>query len=207
MAAEVRNYEITVQGQYYGAHDTTGTPTVKAYVAKFILPSQEAALSVICKHLLDPYLRKHYDDYAKFRSHRITSIIVNGRAPDAKVLQMEFESMGVRDLSDFCILKHIMIDPYKHADLEKCREDVKRIYSERISQQRADMTSGAAKEKAEADELLAMNDLPKVGESPEININEQKIGAALKREKKLIDTDVPPEEGPIQPVDEGDLLG
>ena len=204
MGEEIRNYEITVTGQYYGAHDTTGTPTVKAYVAKFILPSQEAALSVICKHLLDPYLRKHYADYAKFRSHKITSIIVNGRPPDAKVLQMEFETMGVRDLSDFCILKQIMVDPYKHADLEKCREDVKRIYSERVAQQKADVTSGAAKAKVEADELLKLNDLPPVGEGAEININEQKIAQALKKEKKL--EVVPPEEI-IPPASEEDLLG
>ena len=104
---EPRNYSITVEGQYYGAHEATGAPTVKRYVAKFVLPTMEAALSVICKYLLDPYLRKHYDDYARFRSHKITSVVANGRPPDKAVLQMPIEEMNVSELSDFCMLKQI----------------------------------------------------------------------------------------------------
>ena len=197
---ETRNYEITVQGQYYGVHDATGSPTIKSYVAKFILPSQEAALSAICKYLLDPYLRKHYADYAKFRSHRITSVIVNGRPPDPAVLQMAFDDMGVRDLSDFCILKQIMIDPYKHKDLEACRIEVKRVWEARVSQMKADEKSGAAKEKVEVDALLKMNELPKSGDAPEININEQKIFKAAEKGLKA------EEPAPLEPAAEEDFL-
>ena len=99
---ETRNFEVTVRGQYYAAHTATGVATVKGYEAKLVLPSQEAALSVICKYLLDPYLRKHYEDYAKFRSHKIVHVKVNGRPPDHAVLQMAFEDMGVAELADCC---------------------------------------------------------------------------------------------------------
>lgn len=210
-----RNYEITVQGQYYGAHDTTGTPTVKNYVAKFVLPSQEAALSVICKHLLDPYLRKHYQDFARFRSHKITSVVVNGRPPDAAVLQMSFEDMGVRDLSDFCILKQIFIDPYKHKDLEKCRQAVREEWELRISQAKADQVSGASAENAEVEALLKLNELPPKSETPLINVNEQRIGAALAKaavdprpslSPESITTAAIPADEPLPPASDDDLL-
>ena len=203
---EKRNYEITVQGQYYGVHDTTGTPTIKSYVAKFILPTQEAALSVICRHLLDPYLRKHYPDYAKFRSHKITSVVVNGRPPDTRVLQMSFDDMGVADLSDFCILKQIFIDPYKHKDLEKCRIEVRKVWEARVSQMKADEKSGVAKEKLEVDALLEMNGLP-ADVKPEININEQKILHAAEKGHKVDGiTPLPETEPELPPADDVDLL-
>jgi hypothetical protein len=207
MGEAERKFEITVEGQYYGAHDTTGAPTIKAYKAVFVLPSPEAALSVICKHLLDPYLRKHYPDYAKFRSHKITSMISNGRLPDAKVLQMSFDDMDVRDLFDFCILKHIFVDPYKHKDLEKCRTLVKDIWEKRVAQQKADQKSGVAKEKAEVEDLLALNKLEDT--SNEINVNEQKIGAALKKgDSRIIEpaTDDVDAGAPLPPT-EDDILG
>ena len=97
------------------------TQTNICYVAKFVLPTPEAALSVICKHLLDPYLRKHYDDYARFRSHKITSIVTNGRPPDPAVLNIPIDEQGVAELADFCLLRNIFIDPYKHKNLEQCR--------------------------------------------------------------------------------------
>ena len=207
---EKRTFLFEVQGQYYGAHSTTGVATVKRYVAKFVLPSQEAALSVICKYLLDPYLRKHYDDYAKFRSHRITSVIVNGRLPDRKVLQMAFEDMEIQDLADFCIIKQIYIDPYQHKDLEKCRQEIKWIYEQRIAQKKADQGSGMAAEQAKAAELLAMNELPLENDASGYNENLQKIGAKtgsikppVVKSEEPIPPDVP-DEGEV-PVDaEGD---
>jgi hypothetical protein len=195
MGESPRSFEITVEGQYYGVHDSTGTPAVKKYIAKFLLPSQEAALSVICKHLLDPYLRKHFPDYAKFRSHKITSIVTNGRPADPKVLQMAFEDMDIRDLADFCILKQILVDPYKHESLEKCKEVVRGIWEGRVAQQKADQKTGAAKEKKEVDELMSLNKLtaPVEAENP----NATKINAAAEKGKKA--------EEPK--ADEEDLLG
>ena len=210
MSEVKRNFCITVEGQYYGAHDTTGAPVVKQYIAKFVLPSQEAALSIICKHLLDPYLRKHYADYARFRSHKITSVVSNGRPPDPAVLRMSFDDMSIADLFDFCILKHIFIDPYKHKDLEKCRIMIKEEWESRISQEKADKTSGLAREKTEADDLLRMNDLPVAAEGAEINVNEQKIGMALKKgaPKAMIPAPVDElETAPLPPAAEDDLLG
>lgn len=216
MAEEKRSFKIKVEGQYYGAHEATGAPTVKFYTAEFVLPSQEAALSIICKHLLDPYLRKHYADYAKFRSHKIVNVVVVGRQPDPSVLRMAFEDMGVSELSDFCILKRIFIDPYKHEKIDKCREEIRQIWEARVSQEKADKTTGLAKEKKEADELLAMNDLQAVGEGAEINPNAQRIAGAMKKaDKDIRASDVPadgaakPEEDlpPLPPADDGDLLG
>ena len=209
MADATRSFKIKVQGQYYGAHDTTGAPTVKAYTAEFVLPSQEAALSIICKHLLDPYLRKHYGDYAKFRSHKIISVEVTGRQPDASVLRMSFEDMDIQNLSDFCILKRIFIDPYKHEKFDKCREEVRQIWEARVSQEKADKSSGQAKEQKEAEELLRLNDLPTHTENPEINVNAQRIAQAIKKaDKDIRTTDAPPvDDAPLAPADEEDLLG
>ena len=182
--AEQRNFEFLVKGQYYAAHTATGVATVKGYEAHFVLPSQEAALSVICKYLLDPYLRTHYEDYAKFRSHKIVHVKVNGRAPDAKVLQMAFEDMETADLADFCILKQIFIDPYQHKDLAKVRADIKQIWEDRVAQAKADANSGRKREKELVDHLLTLNKLPNSGDNPEININEQKILSEAKHGRK-----------------------
>lgn len=199
---EKRKFLITVEGQYYGVHDLTGVANVKKYTAKFILPSLEAALSVICKYLLDPYLKKHYPDYAKFRSHKITSVSTEGRLPDATVLQMAFEDMGVADLSDFCILKQIMIDPYVHKDLEACRQEVKTIYQSRADQQRADKESKRDVEKNEVDKLLAMNQLPPQEEGATISVNQQRIMSAGKKIDAGVSTTVEPEDKPLPEEEE-----
>ena len=203
---EQRIFTIIVEGQYYGAHDQTGAPTIKAYTATFRLKSPEAALSEICKHLLDPYLRKHYPVYAKFRSHKITSMTSDGRPPDPKVLQMSFDDMDVADLFDFCLLKQILVDPYKHKDLEKCRNLIKEIWEKRVAQQKADEKSGKAKEKKEVDDLLELNKLEDT--NGVINENEQKIGKALKEGAPKIIAPAPDDADagePLPPTD--DLLG
>ena len=169
-----RFFEFCVEGQYYGYRDESGTPAIKKYVAKFILPSQESALSIICKHLLDPYLKKHYEDYIRFRTHQVTSIVTNGRLPDPKVLQMDFDDMDVRDLSDFCILKQIFIDPYRHKELELCREEVKHIYHLRLAQQKADKASGQTEKQLEVNALRELNQLP-IDDGTEVNVNMQKL--------------------------------
>ena len=175
MGESKRTFDITVEGQYYGVHDLTGNAVIKNYTARFVLPSLEAALSVICKHLLDPYLRKNYPDYARFRSHRVTGISTKGKAPDRAVLQMSFDDMTAEQLSDFCILNRIAIDPYEHEDLDKCREDIKTIYQARLAQARADRENGKATDKIKVDRLLEMNELPPEEENVKININEQKL--------------------------------
>ena len=209
-----RSFEIEVTGQYYGAHDTTGAPVVKQYLAKFKLPSLEAALSVICKSLLNPYLQKNYSDYARFRTHKIISVKTIGRSPDPKVLQMSIDDMDVADLADFCLLKHIFVDPYKHKDLEKCRAQVKEQWESRVSQQKADQKSGTAAEKKEVEDLLALNALPKLGENPEISTNEQRIGQALRRgapkaeePSGTVSIANPVEDVPLPPAADEDILG
>ena len=208
--AQERSFDFVVQGQYYGVHDTTGTPAIKHYTAKFKLPTIEAALSKICKYLLDPYLRKHFPDYAKFRSHRITEVKVNGKDPDRRVLQMGFDDMTTAELADFCILKQIFIDPFEHKDLEKVRNEIRSIYEARIAQAKADQKSGAALEQSLVDRLLAMNELPKI--TTEININEQRLMTAVKTGDPVKMTEVPkdvPEDDPLgglPPADDGDLL-
>lgn len=179
MSEPKRSFALTVEGQYYGAHGQTGLPIIKNYTAKFVLPSQEAALSVIVRHLLKPYLAKFYPDYASVRTHKITSVSHSGRLPDPRVNQMPFEDMGVADLSDFCILNQIFIDPYKHKSLEACREQVQTIYHRRSDEKKLAKKTGKDVEQKEVAELLALNDLKSLDESIP-NLNEQRQGAALK---------------------------
>lgn len=176
---EKRSFCFTVEGKYYGAHGATGLPVVKLYVAKFILPSQEAALSVIVRHLLIPYLTKNYADFGSLRTHHITSMVTEGRLPDSKVLQMSFDDMEIQDLSDFCILKQIFIDPYKHKNFEQCREQVMKIFQSRTDEKAMAKKSGKDVEQKEIDELLKLNNLPRVDTSIP-NVNMQKQNVALK---------------------------
>ena len=137
--------------------------------------------------------RKNYPDYARFRSHRVTGISTKGKAPDRAVLQMSFDDMTAEQLSDFCILNRIAIDPYEHEDLDKCREDIKTIYQARLAQARADRENGKATGKIKVDRLLEMNELPPEEENVKVNINEQKL---LKKPMVA----VPPAEAPAEPV-------
>ena len=212
MGESKRTFDITVEGQYYGVHDLTGIAVVKNYTAHFVLPSLEAALSVICKHLLDPYLRKNYPDYARFRSHRITSITTNGKAPDRAVLQMSFDDMTAEQLSDFCILNRIAIDPYEHKDLDKCREDIKTIYQARLAQARADKENGKATGRLKVDKLLEMNALPPEDENVKVSINEQKLfkktpAAPAQKVEPLKELEAPVEaDTPLPPEEPEDIL-
>lgn len=176
-----RSFEFTVEGQYYGAHGETGLPVVKQYTAQFTLPSQESALSIICKHLLSPYLQKKYSDFVRFRTHRITNMVTTGRKPDSAVLQMPIEEMSIAQLSDFCLLKQIFIDPYKHSSLQLCREQVMKVYHERLNQAKANQASGEAERIKEVNDLLELNQLPKIpkdGFVP-VSVNEQRVAAAM----------------------------
>lgn len=176
---EQRSFAFTVEGQYYGAHSTTGQPTIRNYQCTFKLLSLEGALSIIVKYLLEPYLTKHYEDYCRFRTHKIVGMEVFGPKPNTAVLQLSFEDMTVNELTDFCILKRIFIDPYKHKDLQKVREEVARIYQNRVDQKRQDEKSGKASEQKEIDALLALNNIPKLDNNG-VNLNMQRVGAAIK---------------------------
>lgn len=175
-----RSFECVVTGQYHslGTHGTV--PTLKTYTAKFILPSQEAALSVICKHLLNPYLRKHYPDFIRFRTHELVSITVHGRKPDPAVLQMGIEEMNIEELSDFCILRQIMIDPYKHSDLAQVKELIQERWREKRLAQKDMNESKDRAAKADEDFLRELNQLPKERGELEVNVNELKATQAAK---------------------------
>jgi hypothetical protein len=176
---EQRSFSFTVEGQYYGAHSTTGQPTIRNYQATFKLLSLEGALSIIVKYLLEPYLTKHYEDYCRFRTHKIVGMEVFGPKPNTAVLQLSFEDMTANELADFCILKRIFIDPHKHKDLEKVRKEVAQIYQNRMDQKRQDEKSGKASEQKEIDALLALNNIPKLDNNG-VNLNMQRVGAAIK---------------------------
>lgn len=172
---EKRQFEIEIEGQYAATGNVTGTPVVKSYKAKFILPSQEAALSVVCKHLLAPYLRKNYPDFIRYRTHKLVSITAIGRKPNTDVLQMGIDDMTIGQLSDFCILKGIMIDPYKHTDLVLVKEQIAGIYQQQRQNKKEIDTSAAGIDQKEIDDLLGVNDLEKEDETVKINLKERQL--------------------------------
>lgn len=176
---EQRSFSFIVEGQYYGAHSTTGQPTIRNYQGTFKLLSMEGALSIIVKHLLEPFLTETYEDYCKFRTHKIVGMEVFGPKPNPAVLQLSFEDMTANELADFCILKRIFIDPHKHKDIEKVRKEVANIYQNRIDQKRQDEKSGKATEQKEIDALLALNGIRKLDNNG-VNLNMQRVGAAIK---------------------------
>ena len=204
---EGRAFRVTVAGQYYGVSEVTGTAAIKNYTATFILPSQEAALSVICKHLLPPYLKRNYPDYARFRTHKIVSLECINHTPDRKVLQMAFEDMDVSDLSDFCILRQILIDPYKHSNLEKIREEIKKIWENKVATQKQDKKTGKDKEQKEVADLLALNKL-QADEHPEMSAGLQTMvkKKVIKAEVEVapVGADVDPD--PLPPAADEDIL-
>lgn len=175
--ADQRHFEVVVDGQYRALHES-GSQTLKRYTSKFILPSQEAALSVICKHLLSAYLQKNYSDYINFRTHELKSITVIGRQPNPEVLQMGIDEMTKDQLWDFCILRQIMIDPNKHDNLGKCKEIVMNTWRT-MRQVAADkQSSKESTSEKEAEMLRKANKLPPKSDGVQININAQKAAAA-----------------------------
>ena len=177
MADVKKSFEVTVRGQYQALGDHTGIPTLRGYEETFTLPSQEAALSNICKHLLSPRLKKKHSDYIRFRTHELIGIKLVGYVPNRDVLQMGIDEMNLLDLNDFCILRQIMIDPYKHAakDIFAIRTMVQEAYSEKRLAQKESASSKEGLAAKEADALRKMNDLPPAASDPVININEQKL--------------------------------
>ena len=175
-----KQFEVVVDGQYHALHDVSGSPVLKPYTSKFTLPSQEGALSVICKHLLAPYLRKHYPDFVRFRTHQLRSITLVGYTPNPEVLQMSIDEMNAKQLGDFCILKQIQVDPAKHADLNACRELVSTIWREKRTARQDKEELERKNNQGDIDELLKSNDLPVQTGEVVIDINAHKATVAAK---------------------------
>lgn len=172
-----KSFEVTVRGQYQALGDHTGIPTLRGYEEVFLLPSQEAALSNICKHLLSPRLKKKHSDFIRFRTHELVGIKLVGYNPNREVLQMGIDEMNLLELHDFCILRQIMIDPYKHAakDIFAIRQMVQTAYTEKRLAQKEAATSKEGVAAKEADALRRANDLPPASADPVIDINAKKL--------------------------------
>lgn len=182
MSTVTKSFEVTVRGEYQALGLHTGVPTLKGYEETFILPSQEAALSNICKHLLSPRLKKKYSDFIRFRTHNLIGIRLVGYTPNRDVLQMGIDEMNLLELHDFCILRQIMIDPYKHAgkDIFAIRAMVQKAYTEKRLAQKESADSKQGQDVKEADTLRKLNDLPPVASDPIIDINAIKQTNAAK---------------------------
>lgn len=168
-----KHFEVTVAGQYHAMNAVSGTPTLKLYKETFILPSQEAALSAICKHLLSPRLKKTHSDFIRYRTHELVSIVLKNYKPDIDVLQMDIMDMNLLELHDFCILRQLTIDPYKHAkeDIFKIRTQVQAAYQAKKQSEKDAKESKHAVENSEAETLRKANDLD-APSGTDINVNE-----------------------------------
>lgn len=178
-----KHFEVTVRGQYQSLHEGSGVPTLKPFEETFNLPSQEAALSSICKHLLGARLKKKYPDFIRFRTHELVGMRLVGYTPNKDVLQMSIEEMRLDELYDFCILKQIMIDPYKHTakDIFAIRNMVQKSWTEKRTAIKEAATSKEGNDAREADALRAANDLDPTAKDPVINVNEQKLTQNAKK--------------------------
>lgn len=204
--APKRSFEVVVEGQYIAHGDHSSTPTVKFYKETFILPSQEAALSKICKHVLAPRLRKVHKDFIRYRTHKLVSITAVGVKPNTEVLQMSLDDMSVAQLSDFCILKGIMIDPYIHSNTTLCRERVAEQWR-LIRQAKKDAaTTNAGQDQKEADALLALNDLPKDDETVVVNMRERAQTAAVQNKSTASIVAAPVTRPADEPIESDDPL-
>jgi hypothetical protein len=174
--APQKYFEVTVAGQYHALHDASGTPTLKHYQESFVVPSQEAALSNVVKFLLAARLKQKYPDFIRFRTHQLVSITLHEYTPKAEVLQMGIDEMTMPQLSDFCILRQLMFDPYKHPgkDLNQLREMVQARWSDKRASVKDSRESIHAAENAEAETLRKLNALPPIQTDLEINVNEQR---------------------------------
>lgn len=196
-------FEVTVGGQYIALSMATGTQTLKAYEEKFVLLSQEAALSKICKHLLSPRLKKKYPDFIKYRTHEKLAVKLFNYTPDTGVLQMSIEDMNLTELGDFCILRGLEIDPFLHGhkDIFALRQIVMKANEDKRQYAKDRATSKTAPAEKEADTLRRMNDVeaPKAG--LEINPNEQLVKKAGEQAPPVETSATPAADEPIESED------
>lgn len=155
-------FKATVRGQYYCVQTASTTQSVKNYEVDFILPSQEAALSTICKYLLDRKLKDTYPDYAKFRTHQLVNLELHNHKPDQAVLQMAIEDMSLAQLFDFTVLKKISVDPYRQkGTLPEIRALITSAYSNQKASQKENLSPAEQKEAKELDAILKANKISK----------------------------------------------
>lgn len=217
MADEKKHFEVVVRGQYHAMNAMSGTPTLQNYEETFVLPSQEAALSNICKHLLSPRLKKSHADFIRYRTHELISITLRGYKPNPEVLQMDLDEMSLVELSDFCILRQIMIDPFKHGskDIFAIREMVRKAYVAKRQTAKDNRESKNAVAENEAETLRKMNDLTSGPNEPkiQINSNEYKVSQNAKAvaEAKVgggsTSAYVEPADEPLPPPEQDDPNG
>lgn len=203
-APSKKYFEVVVSGQYHALSVVSGTPTLKTYRETFVLPSQEAALSNICKHLLSPRLKKVHADFIRYRTHKLESITLKGYTPNVDVLQLDIDEMNISELSDFCILRQLMIDPYKHGvkDIFQIRELVRKSYQTKRQAAKDMVDSKIGIANAEAETLRKANDLPPEDTETKININEHKATQAVKAKETQTETVPVPGEETVIPADE-----
>lgn len=157
-----RTYEFVVEGQYIALSGSN--KTLKKYSVKFVLPSPDSALSVIVSKLLDDKLRLTYDDYVKYRTHKIVGRSIVGEKPSRAVLEMEVEKMNFEELTDFCLLKEISVDPFKYKNVQLAREAVAKGWEDQKERGREILKD---KEKIrELDELRLLNNIPTGDSAP-----------------------------------------
>jgi len=199
-----RYFKAVVAGQYYALGSITGTSSVKSYEVEFTLPSQEAALSVICKHLLTPALTKKYPDFIRFRTHQLISLTLFGHKPNPEVLQMSFDEMSLDQLFDFTVLKQIMVDPFKQkGTLAEVREKISSAYQIKRSSIKLEVTETELASNKEIESLLEINKLPKKSDGLKINVNEQ-IAVSTTKKSKMTSTpiveSIPTDDEPLPPI-------
>ena len=202
MESNKKYFQAVVRGQYHALSEVAGVPTLKAYEETFILPSQEAALSNICRFLLTPRLRQKHADFIRYRTHQLVSLTLHGHTPDPDVLQMSIDDMSLEQLYDFCILKQLMVDPYKHTakDIFQIRELVSSVYTQKREMAKSNQMMGSAEEKKSIAALREANALPVESEGLHINVNELKAS----REKKAAEPLGPSGMGAGEPVEPED---
>lgn len=166
-----RIYKITLEGQYMSIGDASGSKVIKKYSAEFKLLSMEAALSVIVSKLLDSKLRQTYEGYVTYRTHRIVKVEVEGPKPNADVLSQAIEGMSMAQLTDFCILRELPVDPAKSegkkvktdegtvtvSPLEVARDRVIKAWDNKRATIRDEAIAKTETDKD--DELLALNNI------------------------------------------------
>lgn len=154
---EQKLYDITIEGQYYAKAIGGSGVFLKYYRATFVLPSLEGALSQIVKHLLAPKLLRLYPDYTDYRTHEMVEVRLQGEEPDTSILKLPIEKMSFEQLSDFCVLRGLMCDPYKADGILDARKRVADALQ--LKQEEIEYLARVEEENAEKNSLLKLNDI------------------------------------------------
>ena len=131
--------------------------TLAYYKVKFVLPSLDSALSTIIKHLLKPKLLSLYPDFTDYRTHELTEVKLVGDSPDASILRIPVEKMSFEQLSDLCVLRVLLCDPYKYSSIMEARVAVAEAL--RLKNEEAESLARVDEENAEKNKLLELNQM------------------------------------------------